>query len=782
MKPHSNRDRLTPRAPVRLGSPASRLLALVAILLFITPFLAAFSSCAPAQKPVTIKIWEFPRWRETPDSVDRFYWIKGQIAELERLHPEVSVELTELTWERGADKKRIAIAAGVGPDIVTGALPVPLIDKGLVEPIDEYLTPRERGDYFKPALDAFTYRGKTYGWPWYLTGSVMFLNLELFDRYAVEPPGPEWTYDEFVAGARRLTRDTDGDGEPDTFGFGFLVRPGDTGAWPFIFPDAADSLLENPEELSAMGESDGAGLGRLYGLIHHERVAPAQSAAWDTISLWQSFADKREIAMAPWGIWAIPKLRTLEGFRFTVLPYPRLGDDTPGAGPMRAFIGTSGLIVLRQDDPEKRDLCMELARFLARPEQQKLLSLYGVFPSRASAGNIYEGDDVMARARRVVTAGQTVPRHPEWAKIDEKLQREFQMALLDEKPMRAAMADAAAQVAAIVKKPVDVAASPAGEKRPDAMTVVIALVFVIALILILFLLRDARKKRASWANAYSFLFPALAVFAVFMVFPLCWVFLLTFQDYSIGEVGSRWVGLENLRSVLRDEAFVRASLNTLIYAGVVVPLNTLSALVVASLIYPLSDRARGFFRGAYYLPGVASVVVIAMVWRWLFNENFGLLNALLGLLGLPGVRWLTSPDVALWSIILTAVARPPGGPILIYLAALDAIPTSLYEAGRIDGAGALRRWWHITVPLLRPTTLFLALTITIASFQVFAQVLILTDGGPGYSSEVVVHRIYTAAIRDFDFGAASAMSLILFAVILLVSVVQYRFFRSEFEY
>jgi multiple sugar transport system permease protein len=449
---------------------------------------------------------------------------------------------------------------------------------------------------------------------------------------------------------------------------------------------------------------------------------------------------------------------------------------------MRTFTGTSGFIVLRQEDEKKRALCMEFARFMVRSEQQSLLSLYGVFPSRASAGAVYEGDAMMAKAQRIVTAGQSVPRHPEWAKIDERLQREFQLALLNEKPMDEAIADAASQAAAIVEKSAGARYVPAGEKRFDFMILAVGGVSVLAAAFSVGVLLMARRRRAHWADAFAFLLPALTVFAVFMVFPLCWVFALTFQEYSLGGGASTWVGLDNLRSVLRDKVFAQAAVNTLIYAAVVVPLNTLSALVVASLIYPLSDRARSFFRGAYYLPGVASVVVIAMVWRWMFNENFGLLNAGLAFLGLPGVRWLTGPDVALWSVILTAVARPPGGPILIYLTALDAIPNSLYEAGRIDGAGALRRWWHITVPLLRPTTLFLALTITIASFQVFAQVLILTDGGPGYSTAVVVHRIYTAAIRDFDFGVAAAMSLILFVVILAVSLVQYRFFRSDVEY
>lgn len=748
--------------------------------LFAFAFLAVIAGCGPAQKPVTIKIWEFPRWRETPESVDRFYWMRRQIAEFEKLHPEVSVELTELAWDRGADKKRIAIAAGVGPDIISGTLPAQLVGKDLVEPIDAYLTPEEKEDFFKPALDAFAYENKIYGWPWYLTGSTMLLNLELFERYGVEPPGPEWSYAEFLDCAKRLTRDLDADGKPDVHGFGFLIRPGDTNAWPFLFPDGARFLTESPAALPDLNREGKIGLGRLHDLVYKDRVAPIQSAAWDTMALWQRFTNQRDIAMAPWGIWAIPKLRTLERYNFDVLPYPSLSDGR-SASPMRAFIGTSGFMVLRQSDAAKRRLCMEFVRFLVRPKEQAQLALYGVFPSRASAGNIYEGDDLMAKAQRVITAGQTVPQHAQWAKIDEKLQREIQLALLNEKPVGAALADGAAQIARILQKSAEPAAAPDGERQARVPLVVSAVVILgAACVLCIMLL--ARKRRADWAGAFMFLCPALIVFAVFMLFPLCWVAALSFQEYSIVDAGSRWTGLENLRSVLSDKVFVQAASNTLIYAAVVVPLNTLSALVVASLIYPLSSRARSFFRGAYYLPGVASVVVIAMVWRWMFNEDFGLLNTGLGFLGLPGVRWLTSPRVALWSVILTAVARPPGGPILIYLAALDAIPTSLYDAGEIDGAGPLKRWWHITVPLLRPTTLFLALTITIASFQVFAQVLILTDGGPGYATEVIVHRIYTAAIRDFDFGIAAAMSLILFCIIMAVSAVQYRFFSSDLKY
>jgi multiple sugar transport system permease protein len=707
--------------------------------------------------------------------------MREQIRQFEATHPEVSIELTELTWERGADKKRIAIAAGVGPDIVTGTLPVHLVEKGLIEPVGAYMTQEEKADFFKPALDAFTYEGEVFGWPWYLTGSTMFVNLGSFRQREVNPPGVDWTYQEFLDAARELTYDRDDDEEPDAHGFGFLVRSGDTGVWPFLFPDGIDFLSHASALPDALKKDSEAGLRLLYDVIHKEHVAPIQCGAWDSLALWQRFADQRTIAMAPWGIWAIPKLRTLEGFEFDVLPYPYL-ESPEGEQPMRAFVGTSGFMVLRQPDPRKRRLCMEFVRFLVRPEEQHKLALYGVFPSRVSTGNIYSEDDLMAKAQQIITSGQSVPRHPQWEKIDEKLQKEIQLALLNEKSLGDALDDGAAQIGKILRDQAvrDSAAAYAGPgNRVPAPLLLLTVIMLLAIGYILFLIR---KGAAGTMSAYGFLFPALAFFSIFMLFPLCWVFTLSFQHYSIGEAGYRWVGLENLRLAMQEKAFTRAAVNTLIYSLVVVPLNTMSALVIASLIYPLSNRLRSFFRGAYYLPGVASIVVIAMVWRWIFNENFGVLNSALGFFGLPGIRWLTDPKIALWSVILTSVARPPGGPILIYLAALDAIPTSLYDAGEIDGAGPLRRWWHITVPLLRPTTLFLALTITIASFQVFAQVLILTDGGPGYATEVIVHRIYTAAIRDFDFGIAAAMSLILFLAIMIVSAIQYRFFKSEIEY
>lgn len=729
--------------------------------------------CSPAQTPITIKIWEYPRWRESEQSLDRFYWIKRQIREFERRHPGVSVDLTELTWEHGEEKKKIAISAGVGPDIITGVLPVQLIESGLVEPIDDYLSPDEKLDFLQPALDSFTYEGRLYGWPWYLTGSVLLANRDLLKEQGVGLPDADWTYAEFLDSARRLTRDTNGDGAPDTFGFGFLIRPGDTAVWPFLFPAGLPAVLDDAGVRALTRETNAS---FLVDLVRKDRVTPPFCAAWDPEILWQHFSAQRDVAFAALGIWAIPRLRALAHFTFDVLPFPSPGEGQPNA---RAFTGTSGFVVLRQKDPEKRRLCMDFARLLVRPDAQRELARYGVIPSRKSAGDTYRNDPLMLKVQRILAAGQTIPLHAHWAEIDEKFQRELQLALLGEKPVSVAMAASAKRIEEIIGT-----AGPAVSSRRDAARIptffLPAGAAAALLAASLFILLQRRKMRS--ASALGFLFPALLVFAVFLLFPLGWVFFLSFQDYSLAQARSSWVGLRNLIRIFHDPVFREAAVNTLLYTAVVVPANILAALIVASLIHPLSKSARSFFRGAYYLPGVASVVVLTMAWRWMFNENLGVLNGALGFFGLPGIRWLTDTGVALWSVILTSIARPPGGPILIYLAALDAIPASLYEAAELDGAGPVKKWWHVTVPLLRPATLFLALTITIASFQVFTQVFVLTDGGPGYATEVVAHRIYTAAIRDFDFGGAAAMSLVLFAVIMLASFVQYRWFKSEVQY
>lgn len=289
------------------------------------------------------------------------------------------------------------------------------------------------------------------------------------------------------------------------------------------------------------------------------------------------------------------------------------------------------------------------------------------------------------------------------------------------------------------------------------------------------LLREMWKQRA----AYLFLLPKMILFIAFIVLPVIWAFVISFQEFGIFE--SEWVGIDNYVATFQNEAFMIALWNTLKYTLVTVPVSILLALTLATLIHPLGRISQSFFRGAFYLPTVTSMVIIAMVWRWVYNYRFGLFNYFLSFFNIPAQDWLNQSDTALWALIIMSILIPPGVGIIMYLAAMGSIPESLYEAAKIDGAGSFQRWWQITVPLLKPTTLYLTMLSLIGSFQVFTQVILMTGGGPGDATETLVHLIYKTGFRDLEFGLASAQAIVLFVITLIFGLIQYRLLYRKSE-
>lgn len=277
--------------------------------------------------------------------------------------------------------------------------------------------------------------------------------------------------------------------------------------------------------------------------------------------------------------------------------------------------------------------------------------------------------------------------------------------------------------------------------------------------------------------AYLFLLPKLVLFTLFVAIPVLWAFVISFQDFKI--FGTEFVGLENYTKVFESEAFWYALKNTFIYTLVTVPFNVVSALIIATLIHSLGRLSQSFFRAAFYLPTVASGVIIAMVWRWMYNYEFGLFNYVIGFFGGEKINWLGQSDSALWAIILMQCLIPFGVGIIFYLASMGSISESLYEAATIDGANSFQKWFRITLPLLKPSTLYLVLLSTIGSFQVFTQIIMMTNGGPGYATETLVHLIYKTGFRDFEYGFAAAQSVVLFVIILFFSIIQFRILRYD---
>ncbi len=286
--------------------------------------------------------------------------------------------------------------------------------------------------------------------------------------------------------------------------------------------------------------------------------------------------------------------------------------------------------------------------------------------------------------------------------------------------------------------------------------------------------------------AYLFLLPGLVLFGLFVVYPMLYSLRISFYDWNvIKPVKSEWVGLDNYGMLLVSTTFRRAVLNTLAYTAITVPGQMILALVIAIL---LDQKIRGktFFRVAYYLPVITSWVIVTLIFEYLFNSQAGLINYLLRdvlqLVDKP-VRWLADPILTMVPINLLGIWKGVGWSAIILLAALQAIPGELQEAAAIDGAGAWRRLRHVTLPLLRPTLVFLLVVLIIGGLNVYISILLITDGGqPMDQTHSVLTLMYKETFDRLNFGGGAAISYMLTVFIFVISVVQIRLLRQRVEY
>ncbi len=273
--------------------------------------------------------------------------------------------------------------------------------------------------------------------------------------------------------------------------------------------------------------------------------------------------------------------------------------------------------------------------------------------------------------------------------------------------------------------------------------------------------------------AYSFIAPNFIGFAVFTLVPIVFAFALAFLNWD-GSNPITWAGLDNFKYLLTDFQFHEAFKNTIVYALFTVPLTLVMAIFIAVLLNQ-KIKARNFFRTVNFFPYVASLVAVAAVWNALFNPSMGPVNMLLKSMGIenpPG--WSADKDWAMFSVIFFSVWKNMGYYMIIYLAALQGINTELYEAASIDGVNTWQKFWYVTLPQLSATTFFVLIMLTIQCFKVYDIVFMLTMGGPGTSTLVMVYDIYNKAFVSWDLGLASAEAMILFLMVLVVTLIQMR--------
>ncbi len=282
-----------------------------------------------------------------------------------------------------------------------------------------------------------------------------------------------------------------------------------------------------------------------------------------------------------------------------------------------------------------------------------------------------------------------------------------------------------------------------------------------------------KNTMKNYLKGYLFLLPNFIGFFIFMAIPIIMGLIISFTDYN-GFSQFNFIGLKNYIDMFRDEYFLVSLGNNLLYTAVTVPGIVVFALLLAVAVNT-GIRCSGLFKTMFFLPNISSMVAVGIVWAMLFNPTMGPINNFLRSLGIENPpQWISASDSALWSIMLVDIWKKAGYYMVILLAGLQSIPKQLYEAASIDGAGAVKKFFKITLPMLSPTMFMVMVLCIIQSFQVFDLVNIMTQGGPGRSTNVLVFRIYQEGFQKLQFGYASAMAYFLFLIVLIVTLIQFR--------
>lgn len=288
-------------------------------------------------------------------------------------------------------------------------------------------------------------------------------------------------------------------------------------------------------------------------------------------------------------------------------------------------------------------------------------------------------------------------------------------------------------------------------------------------------LRELLEKEA--VSAWLYLAPALILLGIFTFYPTIQLLINSF--YEMDGMGTKiFMGMDNYKNLLSDEEFWNTVKNSFVFIGWSVPLSMLAGLLLALLIN--NDlKAKGLFRTIFFSPVVTSLVAAGLIWVWLLNNDYGIVNTLLTRMGFPAIPWLVDEKYAMKSVIMMTVWKDAGYNMILFLAGLNAINSSYYEAAEIDGATKWQQFKEITWPLLMPTTLFVLVIRTIFSFRTFEQIFAMTKGGPTGSTTVFVYYIYEKAFNNFELGYAAAAAMILLVIVLSLTFIQFKLSKKK---
>ncbi|MCA1035984.1 carbohydrate ABC transporter permease [Bacillus infantis] len=280
---------------------------------------------------------------------------------------------------------------------------------------------------------------------------------------------------------------------------------------------------------------------------------------------------------------------------------------------------------------------------------------------------------------------------------------------------------------------------------------------------------------------YGMIAPSIAIFGLFFIYPILYMIYLSFHDWNFVSPVKDFVGIGNFKALFAEREFIEVMQNTFTYTALTVSLTVAVSLLLA-LWLNRQGALYGFVQGAIFSPHIISLVSVSMLWMWLMDTDYGLLNWFLNLFGIANVPWLTDPGTSLFSLVIVAVWKGIGFNTLIFIAGLQSIPKDIYEAAELDEANKVRTFFKLTLPMLSPTLFFLTIISLIASFQVFETIAIMTQGGPINSTNTFVFYIYEYGFRFFKIGYASAAGVLLLILVSLLTIVYFRLLSRRVHY
>ncbi|MDP3979871.1 MAG: extracellular solute-binding protein [Chlamydiota bacterium] len=742
-------------------------------------FLPAVKPLLNADEEVTLEVWAMGAEGKK---------IVQLTEEFERLNPGVHVLVQAIPWGAAHEKLITAVAGESTPDVCQlGSTWVSeFVAMGVIQPLNTYLERSDlirEEDFFAGSWETNRAGDMIYGIPWYVDTRVLFYRTDLLEQVGFSKP-PE-TWGELKEAARLLAKDLDGDGINDRFGINLPIR--DWGSLAMFIWQNGGEILAEDLQTSALESVEAQEAIEFYVSLFSEGLSPREMSAGTDI--YDAFS-KGFIPMFISGPWMLKELDEhvpdlKEHWNVSVLP---------GKKNRTSFIGGSSLVLFKSS--KKKELAWKFIEFMSDPKVQVLwYKLTEDLPSNQIAWRnpLFDENPKMKVFGYQLLDAKSSPPIPTWEQIADIINDQMEKAIFQKTSVK--------QTTAVLSEKINQILQKEKIQQSPFLKLILVLIYICIIIFVAYLYfrTPPRLKKPLYGATITgwdrfcryikpvmFVVPSLAVFITFLFAPIFISLLMSFTDWDMRSIVNlnnvSFIGVSNYTHLLVDPVFQKALLNTFIFVIIGGPLTISIALALAIFLNSKIIKFRTLFRVGYFAPVVTTMVAVAVVWRWLYNSRFGLINYGLELLGFDGINWLGDVKWALPALILMAAWKNFGYSMVIFLAGLQGIPHHYYEASNIDGANRFQAFWYITLPLLKPTLFFVTIITSIGYFQFFAEPYIMTDGGPLDSTISVVLLMYRHGFKYYHMGYASAIAYILFFFIALFSVVQFRLNKDNVDY